>query len=155
MSDPADRVWQAMRELVLDNERRKEVCDVVGLSFVRIKALLALLGEPLTMGDLATRLSTDPPYTTLIVDDLQQRGMVTRTAHPTDRRAKVVTLTSHGGDTAVAAQRLLDEPPAALRALTTTHLAELDSILGELAQGGRPPMARPNPGSHGPQRFGG
>jgi DNA-binding MarR family transcriptional regulator len=132
MSDTAHRVWQAMRELVLDNERRKEVCDTLGMSFVRVKALLALVEEPLTMGDLATRLSTDPPYTTLIVDDLQRRAMVTRTAHPRDRRAKIVTLTSTGRETARHAERLLGEPPPALLALAAKRLASLDEILSEI-----------------------
>lgn len=137
MSDAADRVWRTMRRLVLDNERRKEVCDALGMSFVRIKALLALAGESMTMGDLATRLSTDPPYTTLIVGDLQRRGLLTRTAHPQDRRAKIVALTARGRDTALHAQTLLDDPPPALRALAVRRLAELDSILAELAPGPR------------------
>jgi DNA-binding MarR family transcriptional regulator len=147
MSEVAHRVWQAMRGLVLDNERRREVCTTLGMSFVRVKALLALAEEPLTMGELAARLSTDRPYTTLIVDDLQQRGLLTRTAHPEDRRAKIVTLTARGRDTAVQAQSLLDEPPPALGALEAEQLAALDGIMAELTPHGAHGSPRGAPAS--------
>ena len=133
MSDTAHRSWRAMRALVLDHDRRKEVCDTLDMSFVRIKALLALAGEPMTMRELATRLSTDRPYTTLIVDDLEARELLTRTVHPTDRRAKTVAVTPAGQDAARRAERLLNEPPAALRALSTEQLITLDEILAHLA----------------------
>jgi DNA-binding MarR family transcriptional regulator len=132
MSDPVHRSWRAMRALVLDHDRRKEVCDALDMSFVRIKALLALAGEPMTMRELATRLSTDRPYTTLIVDDLEARELLTRTVHPTDRRAKTVAVTRAGQDAARRAERLLNEPPAALRALSTEQLITLDEILAQL-----------------------
>jgi len=51
--------------------------------------------EPMTMRELATRLSTDRPYTTLIVDDLEAREMVYPHRSPDGRRAKIVALTPH------------------------------------------------------------
>jgi DNA-binding MarR family transcriptional regulator len=132
MSDAAHRSWLAMRALVLDHDRRKEVCEALDMSFVRIKALLALTGEELTMRQLAAHLSTDPPYTTLIVDDLEERGMVIRTVHPTDRRAKIVTVTPAGHDVARRGERLLNKPPAALGELTADQLLALDEILAQL-----------------------
>jgi DNA-binding MarR family transcriptional regulator len=136
MSDPAHRSWRAMRAVVLDHDRRKEVCEALDMSFVRIKALLALAGEPMTMRELAARLSTDPPYTTLIVDDLEARGMLVRTAHPTDRRAKIVALSPTGQDAAQRAARLLNRPPAALSELSEEQLITLDEILAQLARAG-------------------
>jgi DNA-binding MarR family transcriptional regulator len=133
MSDAAHRSWRTMRALVLDHDRRKEVCQTLGMSFVRIKALLALAEEEMTMRELATRLSTDPPYTTLIVDDLEARKLLTRTIHPTDRRAKMVAVTRAGKDAARRAERLLNEPPAALGYLTAEQLLALDGILAQLA----------------------
>jgi DNA-binding MarR family transcriptional regulator len=134
MSDAAHRSWRAMRALVLDHDHRKEVCDALDMSFVRIKALLALAGEPMTMRELATRLSTDPPYTTLIVDDLEARKLLVRTVHPTDRRAKTVAVTPAGQDAARRAERMLNEPPAALRALSTEQLHTLDQTLTQLTR---------------------
>ncbi len=132
MSDAAHRSWRAMRALVLDHDRRKEVCDALDMSLVRIKALLALAGESMTMRELATRLSTDRPYTTLIVDDLEARKLLARNVHPQDRRAKVVAVTSAGQDAARRAARMLNEPPAALRTLSTEQLNALDEILARL-----------------------
>ncbi len=134
MSDAAHRSWRAMRALVLDHDHRKEVCDALDMSFVRIKALLALAGEPMTMRELAARLSTDRPYTTLIVDDLEARKLLARTVHPKDKRARTVAVTSAGQDAARRAERLLNEPPAALRALSTKQLEALDEILAQLTR---------------------
>ncbi len=132
MSDAAHRSWRAMRALVLDHDRRKEVCETLDMSFVRIKTLLALAEQELTMRQLTARLSTDPPYTTLIVDDLEAREMVIRTVHPTDRRAKLVTLTPTGHDTARRAEQLLNEPPAALGELRAEQLLVLDGIMAQI-----------------------
>jgi DNA-binding MarR family transcriptional regulator len=132
MSDAAHRSWRTMRALVLDHDHRKEVCDALDMSFVRIKALLALAEEPMTMRELATRLSTDRPYTTLIVDDLEAREMVIRTVHPTDRRAKLVALTPIGHDTARRAEQLLNQPPTALGELGAEQLLILDGIMAQI-----------------------
>jgi DNA-binding MarR family transcriptional regulator len=136
MSDLAHRSWRTMRALVLDHDHRKEVCDALDMSFVRIKALLALAGEPMTMRELAMRLSTDRPYTTLIVDDLEARKLLARTVHPEDKRLKTVAVTSAGQDVARRAERMLNEPPAALRALSAEQLHTLDEILAQLTRAG-------------------
>lgn len=142
MSDTAHRIWSVMRALVLDHERRKEVCDTLDMSFVRVKALLALQPEPMTMGHLAAHLATDAPYTTLIVDDLERRGMLARTVHPADRRAKIVTLTSCGHDTANRATQILGKPPETLRRLPAAQLRTLADILDQLAPGAHlPPVS--------------
>ncbi|HST42558.1 MAG TPA: MarR family transcriptional regulator [Conexibacter sp.] len=132
MSEDAARAWAAMRALVLDDDRRREVTEAVGLSFARVRALRALAAEPLTLRALATALQTDAPYATRIVDDLEQLGLVERSVDPRDRRAKLVAATAAGAERARAAQRLLDRPPAALRALPPQELATLARILARL-----------------------
>ncbi|MGD0937989.1 MAG: MarR family transcriptional regulator [Streptosporangiaceae bacterium] len=88
-ADPAARVWQAMRALVIDRyDRRKKVCDALGMSFIRAKALRRIVDSPMTMRELAAALGTDPPYTTVVVDDLERRGLVTRTVRAGDRRCR-------------------------------------------------------------------
>ncbi|WP_338051702.1 MarR family transcriptional regulator [Pseudonocardia acidicola] len=132
----ATRVWQRMRALVLDqHDRRREVSETLGMSFIRAKALRQVVAEPMTMRELADRLNTDPPYVTVVVDDLERRGLVRRMAHPGDRRCKVVTATSAGADAAAVAERILGRPPQALRSLCAADLAELDRILAGLASG--------------------
>ena len=123
---PADEAWDIMRELVLDNERRREVSDALGMSFARAKALRRIYKEPSTMGKLATTLGIDPPYMTIVVDDLEQQGLVERKPHPTDRRAKLVETTPLGKAAARKAREIMNRPPAELAALPE---AELEGLL--------------------------
>jgi DNA-binding MarR family transcriptional regulator len=125
-------VWQAMSDLVLDNERRRQVSDRAGLSFGKLRALRRIAVRPMPMRDLAALLSVDPPNLTPIVDDLERAGLVERQAHPTDRRVKLVTATEHGLALAHQAQTLLDEPPVQLAALVDDDLETLARILGSL-----------------------
>ncbi|HXA60964.1 MAG TPA: MarR family transcriptional regulator [Streptosporangiaceae bacterium] len=131
-SEEAARAWQAMRTLVLDNDRRREVSDALGLSFIRAKALRRLAEGPTTLRELATALIVDAPYTTVMVDDLERRGLVVRTAHPTDRRAKVVTVTPEGAAAAALADQILGRPPEALLTLDPNDLAALSRIITTL-----------------------
>ncbi|MFD9891461.1 MarR family winged helix-turn-helix transcriptional regulator [Amycolatopsis sp. NPDC059027] len=134
MSASARRSWQRMRALVLDShDRRPRVVAELGMSFIRIKALRQVARGPLTMTELTERLSTDKPYTTLIVDDLEERGLVERAVSPADRRRKIVTITEAGLAVFATAERILNEPPAELLALEPAEQAELDRILAKLA----------------------
>ncbi|MFC0431726.1 MarR family transcriptional regulator [Kutzneria buriramensis] len=131
----ASRAWQAMRSLVLEqHDRRAEVCQALDMSFIKVKALrkLATYG-PLTMRELTDMLATDKPYTTLVVDFLEDRGLVERTRHPEDRRCKIVSVTAQGAAEAAKADAIINVPPAPLLALPAQDLAELDRILGTLA----------------------
>ena len=129
----AARAWQGMRALVLDRyDRRKKVCDALGMSFIRAKALRRIVGGPMTMRELAAALGTDPPYTTVVVDDLERRGLVTRTVRAGDRRSKIVSITRDGAAQAHLAERILNDPPRPVRELPATDLATLGRILGTL-----------------------
>jgi DNA-binding MarR family transcriptional regulator len=134
-TDPrtAARVWQNMRTLVLDqHDRRKAVREALDMSLIRAKALRFLAAGPMSMRDLAERLAIDRPYTTLIVDDLERRGLVERRVDLTDRRAKIVTITAPGRNAAELADRIIGEPPEPLLALPAADLEMLDRIIGAL-----------------------
>lgn len=132
-ADPAVRAWGRMRALVVDqHDRRREACEAVGLSFVRVKALLEVAREPGTLSELADRLSVDRPYATVVVDELQKRGLVSREHHPDDRRCKIVSATPDGRRAAATARAILGDPPPVLRALPAEDLAQLDRILAAL-----------------------
>lgn len=133
--DPAVRAWQAMAGLVLGQDRRAAVTAELGLSFARVRVLRRLLAGPATLRELAGRLNADPPYVTLMVDDLEGRGLVGRAPHPTDRRAKLVSLTDDGRTAASRAEAILQAPPAALRALPADDLQTLLALLGRLQDG--------------------
>jgi DNA-binding MarR family transcriptional regulator len=128
-SEIAAQVWRRMSDLVLDNDRRRHVSDALGLSFIRIKVLRHVAQAPLTLRELSGALGIDPPYATVVVHDLSERGLVERIPHPTDRRAKLVTLTPAGRDVAQQAEEMLREPPAGLVALPADQLRELARVL--------------------------
>jgi DNA-binding MarR family transcriptional regulator len=132
--DLARRAWRAMSDVVLDHDRKVAVSEALGLSWTRSLALRRLAAQPLTLRALAEKLAADPPYVTLIVDDLQERGLVQRTPHPEDRRAKLVQLTKAGRAAAARADAILDEPPAALRDAPAKDLAALLRVLERLAR---------------------
>ena len=131
-ADPAARVWHAMRALVIDRyDRRKKVCDALGMSFIRAKALRRIVDSPMTMRELAAALGTDPPYTTVVVDDLERRGLVTRTVRAGDRRSKIVAITPDGAEQADLADGSYDAPRP-VRELPAADLETLDRILTSL-----------------------
>lgn len=135
MSTQAERVWGNLWALLDLNERRREVAEALGMSFFRVKALRRVAVRPYGMGELAAELMTDRPYLTLVVDDLEQRGLVRREEHPTDRRAKVVTATPEGLAAAARANAILGAPPPALLALPPEDLATLERISAKLRSG--------------------
>jgi DNA-binding MarR family transcriptional regulator len=124
--------WQAMADLVLNNERRREVSEQVGLSFGKIRALRRIARRPMPMSELASLLSVDPPNLTALVDDLEGAGLVERQAHPTDRRVKLVVATADGAALAHQADEILARPPASLCALPSDDLESLVRILAQL-----------------------
>ena len=123
-----------MADLVLDNERRREVSEHVGLSFGKIRALRRIADRPMPMGELAALLGMDPPNLTTVVDDLERMGLVERRPHPTDRRAKLVVATDAGASLARRAQQILERPPVGLSKLPAEDLEILGRILSRLSQ---------------------
>jgi DNA-binding MarR family transcriptional regulator len=124
-TDLARRAWRAMSDIVLDHDRKDAVSHALDLSWARVRALQRLAAQPQTLRALAELLVADPPYVTLIVDDLEKRGLAQRIPHPEDRRAKLVQLTAAGRANAARAQAMLDEPPGALLDLAPEDLEAL------------------------------
>ena len=127
--DPARLAWAAMCDLVLDNQRRREVSEAIGLTFGRIRALRRIAWAAKTMGELASALGIDAPYATLVVDELERQGLVERRPHPTDRRVKVVAATAQGAALARRAEEIMNRPPEALAALPQADLEALARTL--------------------------
>ncbi|OPC77322.1 MarR family transcriptional regulator [Embleya scabrispora] len=139
LSDAAGRIWRGMRVLVVErHDRRRAVTEATGLSFVRVKALRRIAGGAMSMRELAARLATDKPYTTLVVDDLERRGLIERTVHPTDRRQRMLAATPEGLRLAQIARDILDDPPATLRDLPAADLAVLDRVITALVDADEP-----------------
>src|SRR3954469_10495601 len=129
MSATAQEVWLLMSDLVLDNQRRRQVTDATGMSFGRTRALRRLARRPMSMGELAAMLGIDPPNASVLVTDMESQGLVRRRPHPTDGRAKLVETTRKGRELARRADAILATPPPALSALSAEDLETLRSIL--------------------------
>jgi DNA-binding MarR family transcriptional regulator len=123
-----------MSQVALDRDRKIAVSEALGLSWTRVLALRQLASQSHTLRALAKRLSADPPYVTLMVDDLEERGLVQRIPHPEDRRAKLVELTAAGRAAAARADAILDEPPAELREVPSEDLVAVLRVLEHLVR---------------------
>lgn len=129
----AARAWQGLNTLLMErHNRRKAVAEALGMSFSRVRALRRLAAGPITLRELAERMATDPPYTTVVVDDLVRRGLAERIANPADRRSKLVHLTDEGQATAARALDILTTPPDALLALPAEDIEALDRVVAKL-----------------------
>jgi DNA-binding MarR family transcriptional regulator len=132
--DTPAALWTMLCDLVLDNERRREVAEALGMSFGRVRALRRIAARAMPMGELAATLGIDAPYTTIVVDDLQRQGLVERRPHPTDRRAKVVVATRRGRVAAQRANEILGTPPAGLAGLDQADVRELARIVRSVTE---------------------
>jgi DNA-binding MarR family transcriptional regulator len=124
-------VWHAMSDVVLNNERRREILEQTGLNFGKMRALRRVAVRPMPMRELAEQLFVDPPNLTPMVDELERLGLVERRAFPSDRRVKLVAATPKGAALAQRAEEILDRPPVGLVDLSSE---ELDILLQILAR---------------------
>jgi DNA-binding MarR family transcriptional regulator len=131
----AREAWTLMLDLVLAHERRRRVTEELGMSFGLVRAIRRLARQPMSMGELADALGIERPNATVLVDDLESRGLARRRPHPSDRRAKVVEATPKGTRRGRRAEEILATPPPALSALDRKDLATLRRILTEASAG--------------------
>ncbi|MFD5552959.1 MarR family winged helix-turn-helix transcriptional regulator [Streptomyces sp. NPDC127068] len=85
-------------------EHTRDCAVTLGLTGAQATALREMAG-PMTMRELAERMSCEPSNATFVIDKLEKQGLVERRAHPTDRRAKCLVLTPAGS---AARERLLE-----------------------------------------------
>lgn len=97
--------------------RAQRVDTSVTLTHLAAMSTLHLHG-PMTPGELAAHEKVQPPSMTRVVCALADRGLVVRTAHPTDGRQVIVSLTP-------AAVDLLAEEVRMREAWLSTQLAAL------------------------------
>ncbi|GGT67727.1 MarR family winged helix-turn-helix transcriptional regulator [Actinomadura citrea] len=134
MTTPREPQAAAEREVCgLVNGLAQQIADHVrdravtlGLTAAQATALREMTG-PMTMRELAERMSCEPSNATFVIDKLEKQGLVERRAHPTDRRAKLLVLTADGD---VLRERLLellvqDSPLAGLTAQQQRTLQDL------------------------------
>jgi DNA-binding MarR family transcriptional regulator len=94
----ADELAKNLREAIQRLSRRVRQARPVGdLTFSQLSALTSLqLAGALTPRELADMERVQPPTMTRIVGKLEDRGLVARTPHPTDRRQVILAATEQG-----------------------------------------------------------
>ena len=107
----------------------------LGLSLAKLNVLNTLVGasDPLTLGDLATRLACVRSNVTQLVDRLETDGMVRREADPTDRRSIRAVLTDSGRERqhagSIALARVQEEITLVLAGFYAAHIERALSAL--------------------------
>ena len=94
----AEQLAISLRESITRLNRRLRQAQAVGdLTFSQLSALTSLqLAGALSPRELADIERVQPPTMTKIVGKLEERGLVARTPHPTDRRQVILAATEEG-----------------------------------------------------------
>lgn len=134
--DPAlvAEVWRALYDFCRAEYGRYLASGAeIGLTPGDLKSLMWLVpGEPQPMRVLAEQWGSDASTVTWLIDRLEERGLVQRRAHTTDRRVRAVVLTARGETLRAELLEQLYRPPAAFADLSTAELRALHSLVSKL-----------------------
>ena len=124
-----------MAALVIDNRDawKRAVVERTGLPFSSIRILMRLSRDAMTVKDLARAATIDAPAATVAVNDLEDRGLVSRQVDPNNRRCKIVSLTDDGRAVVASIDAVDDPAPDVLTALEDADLRTLQELLAKLA----------------------
>jgi MarR family transcriptional regulator, organic hydroperoxide resistance regulator len=109
------------------NAHVRERAVKLGLTAAQATALRELNG-PMTMSELAERMSCEPSNATVVIDKLEGQGLIERRPHATDRRAKQLVLTDKGGELRERLLELLGQE-SPLAGLTRAEQGALHDLL--------------------------
>ena len=119
---PKDELPLALRTAYLTLHRRSDAVFVeYGITADQLVLLATLArGQAMTQRELAARMPSDPSTVRAMLVLLEKQGLVAREAHPTDARARMVSLTKTGvrtyQQTFDAGQELRDQMTESLSA---------------------------------------
>lgn len=122
----SEAFWAVGRQLRNRNRNALNPWDVTP-SQARALAMLLRHGT-IRLRDLAEHLRIVPRSATEVVDGLQERGLVERSADPSDRRVTLVGLTGPGTEVATA--------------IRAARAAEAEGLFAELSERDRADLAR-------------
>ena len=108
------------------------------LTKLQAQALHVLAHDgPRSMSDLAQTLACDASNFTGLIDRLEARGLVERKSVPSDRRMRMLALTSAGARLHQRLRERIAEPPPALRALRPQVQQRLRDVMLAVCNGER------------------
>ncbi len=140
---PKDELPLALRTAYLTLHRRSDAVfadyGITADQFVLMATLAR--GQAMTQRELAARMPSDPSTVRAMLVLLEKQGLVTREAHPTDARARTVSLTNAGVRTFQqafdAGQEVRDQMA---ESLTTSETRTLLSLLQRMTESLRDPV---------------
>jgi DNA-binding MarR family transcriptional regulator len=139
----AAEAWRSIFDfIVLTADHRISVLGRLGLTPNDSRALISLderAGR--TMRSLATEWECDASTATWIVDRLEAKGLAERRAEPTDRRVKLVVLTTRGATTREDMIAGTYTPPPEMLTLDTEQLRSLRDAVRNLPGPRAPAMS--------------
>ncbi len=122
-------VWGLMHELFMANRPAfMAVCREHDLFPPQVMVLRSL-DEPKSMREIASTLACDSSNVTGIIDRLEERGLVKRTAAERDRRVKLLVLTAAGKRLREQILSSLTRPPVSISHLPAADLRTVHEIL--------------------------
>jgi DNA-binding MarR family transcriptional regulator len=91
-------VTSLMRVHQVLTKRADQILAPIDLTFARYELLVRLYfsGESLPLSQLGRQLQIHQTSITSLVDKLEERGLIKRTPHPTDRRSTIARMTPAG-----------------------------------------------------------
>jgi DNA-binding MarR family transcriptional regulator len=141
----AHELWALLVESYAGwEDRMNRASEGAGLSPVSAWALIQLDPDhAISQKELAERLHCNPSTVVDPTDRLEERGMVVRRSHPTDRRINVLTVTARGRQVRDQLITQLFEPPEAFRRLPVSdQLRFRDAMLAAMEGFARPEPRR-------------
>lgn len=98
-----NNTWQAVQRAAL------QPFGLTHVQFVLLASLTWLRSDtPVTQRDLANHAHTDPMMTSQVLRTLEDKGLLRRAPHPSDARAKILSVTQEGADLANAANAVVE-----------------------------------------------
>ncbi|MET9090144.1 MarR family transcriptional regulator [Streptomyces sp. NPDC004237] len=92
------------------NARMREWVAGLGLTVAQASALREMTG-PMTMRELAERMSCEPSNATFVIDKLETLRLIERRPNPADRRVRRLVLTPAGAELRKRLMKVLSEEP--------------------------------------------
>ena len=124
----------AQASIVTDSIFRAEVGDPLELRPVEYTVLTLVAENPGgSLARIARALSVTPPHVTAIVDRLEGRGLLARTASDSDRRSQLLSVTRRGADLVRKATDRILAAEHRMLALTAGEQAILAELLHKVA----------------------
>jgi DNA-binding MarR family transcriptional regulator len=125
----AAQAWENVAEVMHSNRPRfMALCREFDL-FPPQMLVLKSLDAPKPMREVADWLACDTSNLTGIIDRLEERDLVKRTASPTDRRVKLLVLTKEGRRLHKEIAKRMHTPPPEIASLPAADLRALRDIM--------------------------